>query len=346
LEVYIVKAIGLRIAAVLGAFALAACQSNAYQPVTPAMGAQGPALRTPQKAARTNLYVANASTVTVYRPGSTSVLRKISNVTPTSLGFDKRGDLYVANLPGSGSPVVLVYKAGSAKLVRSITKNVVIPRALAFDSADSLYVGSDFDGVPVYKPYSTNESRLIPVFFPLSLAFDASDNLFVGNTSGPYGGGSPDSVEVFAPGTTVISRTITKGIALPVAVITDSSGNLFAANQSSDDVTVYAPGATSPLRTIHQGIKLPSALAFDRSGNLYVANGGANSVTVYAPGSISVLRTIKSGVVKPKALAIDSAGDVYVANSASVTVYGPKSTSVLRTISSGVSAPVALGFGP
>ncbi len=337
------KAIALKIAALLGAIALAACQSNAYQPLALANGSRG----FDAKLAYPNLYVADASAITVYAPGSTSVHRTIPGVWPTSLGFDKRGNLYVADLPPGGSPVVLVYAAPSSRVLRLIYQDIVIPRALAFDAADSLYVGDDFAGVTIYKPYSTRLTRRISsVFYPLSLTFDASGNLYVGNTSGPYGGGEPDSVVEFPHGATAYSRTIIKGIALPVAVITDASGNLFAANQSSNDVTVYAPGATSPLRTIRKGIKLPSALAFDGSGNLYVANVDANTVTVYAHGSTSVLRTIRNGVLKPKAIAIDTVGDVFVANSTSVTVYARNSTSLLRTISDGISAPVAMGFGP
>ncbi len=337
------KAIDLRIIGLLSVLALAACQSNANQSLTPVTDAQGQGQRVAGKSAPTNLYVANASSVTVYAPGGTSVLRKISKVTPNALAFDKRGNLYVADLRSRG---VLVYAAGSTNLLLYLNHDVAVPRALAFDTANHLYIGSDYSGVAVYNANSTKESRLIPVFYPLSLCFDRSGNLFVGSTTGPYGGGEPDSVEEFAPGAKASSRSIISGIALPTAVIADTSGNLFAANQSNNDVTVYAPGAKSALRTIHKGIDLPSALAFDGSGNLYVANAKGNTVTVYAPGSTSVLRTIHSGIERPKALAFDAAGDLFVADTANVTVYAPGTTSVLRTISKGVSAPVALGFGP
>lgn len=342
------NATGFRIVGMLAALVLAACQSSANQALTPATGVQGMEQRVAAKRAPANLYVANASTVTVYAPGSISVLRTISKLTPTALAFDKQGNLYVGDFPSGAGPEVAIYAARSATLLRSLKQEGSFTRALAFDAAGNLYVGTDFAGVSVYTPSSTTASRLIPVFYPLSLAFDASGNLFVGNTTGPYGGGEPDSVAVVAPGSTTISRQIIKGILLPVAEVTDASGNLFVANQSKNDVTVYAPGAMSPSRTIREGIKLPSALAFDGSGNLYVASSGANTVTVYAPGSTSVLRTIRSGVLAPSALAIDAAGDVYVANKnkGSVTVYAPNSTSLLRTITKGISKPVALGFGP
>jgi DNA-binding beta-propeller fold protein YncE len=80
-----------------------------------------------------NLYVANAgdNDVTVYAPGSTSVLRTISQgvSVPDALGFDGSGNLYVVNYKRR---TVTVYAPGKTSVLRTISQGLVNPRALAF----------------------------------------------------------------------------------------------------------------------------------------------------------------------------------------------------------------------
>ena len=145
----------------------------------------------------------------------------------------KNGDLYVAN---AGANTVTVYSRGSTSVLRTISKGVRYPNALAFDRSHNLYVANNFisyghEGtVTVYAPNSQSVRRTIAqgVNAPNALAFDGSGNAYVANT------GTPDFPE--------------------------------------STVTVYAPGSKSVSRTISQGVHVPDALAFAGSGNLYVAN--------------------------------------------------------------------------
>ncbi len=270
-----------------------------------------------------NLYVTNAgcpvscspyvpSTVTVYAPGKTSVLRTISQgiYVPTALAFDGSGKLYVANYgceSSSCSPsvpfAVTVYPAGKTSLLRTIYQGVSYPRALAFDTSGNLYVLDHIDWVSVYAPGKTKVLRTISqgVVDPWAMAFDRSGNLYLGNAS---------NVTVYAPGKTKVLRTISRGINDLIALALDRSGKLYVGSvsnphsKSNPHVTIYVAGKIKLLRTISQGISCPNALAFDPSSNLYVANClPDNNVTVYAPGKTSVLRTISKGVDLPEALA-------------------------------------------
>jgi hypothetical protein len=203
-----------------------------------------------------NLYVANDGctfssckpiappTVTVYAPGSTKVLRTIKKGmdNPAALVFDGSGNLYVANdgCPASScrhvvGSTITVYAPGSTKVLRTITKTVDQPFALAFDGSGNLYVANyGVNTVTVYAPGSTKVLRTIEkgVDRPDALAFDGSGNLFVANYPCRFA----------------------------------------SCRNMASSVTVYAPGSAKVLRTISQGVASPLTLAFDLSGNLYVAN--------------------------------------------------------------------------
>jgi sugar lactone lactonase YvrE len=335
----------LRCTAFLSIGCLAACQAPGGQNVAPTQATQTSSQRSSARKATPNLYVADASAITVYAAGGTTVLRTIAPVTPTALAIDPAGNLYVANVPSGAAGVVSVYAARTTTPLRTIS-DVQQPHALAIDSSGSLCVADYYGGVRIYSPESTRLVRALKVFFPVSLAFDASQDLFVGEIPGPYGGGQAAKVQMYDAGATTAARTITNGIGAPAALAFDASGNLYVANQNKNSVTVYAPDSRAPLRTIVQGIHAPRALVFDRAGNLYVANSGSNSVSVYARASTSVLRNIRDGVRGPAALALDAGGNLYVANAGSVSVYAAGTSSLLRTIRQGVRAPLALAFGP
>jgi hypothetical protein len=83
--------------------------------------------------------------------------------------------------------------------------------------------------------------------------------------------------------------TITAGLNQPAGITTDTSGNLYVANESS--IAVFAPGGTSPMRTITTGVNAASDVAVDAGGNMYVTNNGGDSgqqwINYYPAGSTS-----------------------------------------------------------
>ena len=287
-----------------------------------------------------DLYIANdgckfpsckpiaSSTVTVYAPGTITVLRTIAKGVdnPAALAFDGSGDLYVANVgcPTASSckhiepSTVTVYAPGSTKVLRTIAEGIDQPDAEAFDASGNLYVANyETNSVTVYAPNSTKVLRTIEngVQGPDALAFDGSGDLYVANYPCQFAScrNVPSSVTVYAPGSSKVLRTISQGVTSAFALAFDRSGNLYVANNANGNVTDYAPGSTKLLHTIEKGVAVPNALAFDRSDNLYVGNGGcgpdscnrseAPTITVYAARSVKLLHTIKKGVAGPAALA-------------------------------------------
>jgi sugar lactone lactonase YvrE len=324
---------------------LGGCSSPQVQPIVPRAFAPGsgahrsPAHSKPFK----NLYVANASNVTIYEP-SGAVLRRISRVEPAALAFDSKGNLYVANDTRSNSSV-LVYRPGTTVISRKITQSVRFPRTLAIDRSGQLYVANSYFSVGVYAAGSRTLLRKLKSFFPISIAFDAADNVDVGSSSGPYGG-SNSQVAVFAHDSSKMLRTIVTGISDPQSLAFDTRGTLYVADANLNVVAAYPQDATEPLRKITNGVRRPTALSFDASGNLYVANNASSTITVYAPGKSKPLRTIASGISGPTTLILDASGTLYVANRQTVTVYAPGSSSPKLKIRKGIDVPVALALGP
>jgi YVTN family beta-propeller protein len=65
----------------------------------------------------------------------------------------------------------------------------------------------------------------------------AQQNLYVANSGN-------NTVTVYAAGGTSVLRTISEGIAAPIALAFDNSANLYVANRGSSTITEYASGGS------------------------------------------------------------------------------------------------------
>jgi sugar lactone lactonase YvrE len=201
---------------------------------------------------------------------------------PTRLGVDAAGDLYVANFsenavqmyvpPYSAGPNA-TYKGGfygpvavaigtdgwvyvsdyaDGLLVefaphRTKPSHVISPpgrvNGLALDANDDLFVAYEsytgFSGVLKFAPHSTTGKDLgIRVGFAGDLTFDSSGNLLVTDEQ-------VDSVNVYPPGATTPSQTITDGFLNPIAIAFNGRRNrLYVADWGALDVEgITYPGA-------------------------------------------------------------------------------------------------------
>ncbi|HTA39044.1 MAG TPA: hypothetical protein VK760_08215 [Candidatus Acidoferrales bacterium] len=185
-----------------------------------------------------------------------------------------------------------------------------------------------------YASWSTSPILTIPssagIANPFTMKVDASGNLYEANLVG----GTMGSLNVFAPGTTVASRTIS-GLSGPdVGLAIDQAGDIFVTEAVGGvDVKEFTPaGGNTPSRTLSSttsptGINTPAGLAIDAAGNLYVANnGGSIGVSVFAPGtSTTPSFAFNTGTNKPYYTVFDAAGNLYVSNYGGndVTEYSP-----------------------
>ena len=149
---------------------------------------------------------------------------------PTSLAFDKSGDIYVAN-------GVAPYPFGNSPYTNTIVKF----------SPDLTYLGD----------FATNLDK------PWGLAFDQAGNLFVSNSG-------DDIIYKFTPEGACTFFAIADGLSNPKGLAFDIAGNLYVANAGNGTIqkftpegfgTVFASGLNAPTSiAIQPGLKLWATL--------------------------------------------------------------------------------------
>lgn len=284
------------------------------------------------------LYVAlntKLGEVAVYNGSGPQPIRTITRAIdgPTALAVDSTGKLWVANYKAVENNAVTEYAAGTSAFVRGFLNGNNGPDAIAADAFGDVAVANTNYYYPNVAVYPNGLDISNHVDDPVALAYDASRNLYVANGSG--------SVTVYAASGKLV-RTIDNGHIQPQALAIDPSQNLYVAGwfDYTPQVQVYAPGKTTPSASITQGIDSPVSVAFAR--DLYVANcpscgygsstQAVDSVTVYAPGGTKPIRTLTIGFDIPRQLATDKSGNLYVMGTASIAVYAPGASKPSRII--------------
>jgi hypothetical protein len=117
---------------------------------------------------------------------------------------------------------------------------------------------------------------------------------------------------IFSPGA---QSALGGGFSQPYGVATDSSGNVYLADQANNAVKKIPSGCASSscVLTIGGGFSLPYGVAVDGAGNVLVADNGNNAVKKILPGCTS--STCVSTVVPvggPVGLTVDGDGNIFV----------------------------------
>ena len=177
-----------------------------------------------------NLFVSNVTnfTVTEYPKGSTTwSLRFTGLAYPTNVTVDSKGEVYIPDLTGNK---VVEFPKNSTRSKRTIT--VEHPQGVAVDASGNLFVsynGASSGQVNEYAPGSTTGTNLgIVLLFAGGDAEDSAGNLLVDDQSAP-------AVDVFPPGATTPSRTITASLQDPFRMSLDKgSQHLYVADPGGE----------------------------------------------------------------------------------------------------------------
>jgi hypothetical protein len=276
-------------------------------------------------------------------PGSISAIGSgFSN--PQGIAVDSAQNVYIAD---AGANIVLVYPVGSSTGT-PVGTGLVGPTSVALDSAGNLYIADSGNGrvvgVPNINGTLTSSAQTVVINSyniidskgvitsqnlgtDIGIGIDLNNNMYVADSA---------NKQVLRLGTVagVPSSSATSLVGLdsggnpiftaPIAVATDSTGNLFIADTTANTVTeiTYYGKQTLPIGT---GYSHPSGLATDASGSLYVADSG-NGRLLKIPFESPIFNTndqyaVGAAIVAPYGVALDGSANLYVVDSANPNAY-------------------------
>ncbi|MDA8277259.1 MAG: hypothetical protein M0Z45_03545, partial [Actinomycetota bacterium] len=235
---------------------------------------------------------------------STTTRNIASIYNPTSLAFDKTGNLYLANSDtGTGGSYGSVVEFSSTQISNQVQGSKI-------------------------SPTPTNQYANAAIGFPTSIAFLKSGELAVSNIGNtPYNignstfGGSIQLLNLPLRPNAIYSE--------PYAITSDSAGDVWIADYVLNTIDEYTPkdiATNSPPSVIlsSQSVTFPNSnetiaslngpdgLAFDASGNLWVSNFTGNNIVEFAKNSL--------GTSNPKPIAIYT-DDTNTPNAAAQNTY-------------------------
>lgn len=185
------------------------------------------------------------------------------------------------------------------------------------------------------------------VLFVSSASVQATDLLYVTlsnntivryNTTGTNGATIAATVAVFA----------NSNLNVPVGLAFDSSGNLYAANNSGSTISKFnSAGVYQSAGSIGStNLNFPNGLAFDSSGNLYAANNFGNTISKFdSNGTLLATIGTTNNLNGPVGLTLDSSNNLYVANNGTSTIFKFNSAGVYQSTGSIGSANLSSPYG-
>jgi sugar lactone lactonase YvrE len=245
---------------------------------------------------------------------------------PSAIAVDAAGSTYVADKTTGD-----IYKNGGTT---PIATGFSSPTAIVVDGAGNLYVGDSGNNRIAEVPYTgTGYGTAATVYSGLSgptgLGIDAAGNLYVADSGNDRvlllasGGGLPPGSNVsYIGGSVTSSGSLDTGFTKPVAVASDSLGNVYVADSGEIFQVSVTNGVTTP---VAQGLGTAAAVAVDPGGNVYYADSQTKTITRLpnvggsVTGSGSTILS-PSVVPVPTGIAFDSSGNLYAVDTTDAVV--------------------------
>jgi sugar lactone lactonase YvrE len=255
-----------------------------------------------------DLFALSGYEIFKYTPDGTKTTFATLSKTPSSLAFDRAGNLFVAD---SGESIL---RFGAERTQSTFASGLTEAGNLACDAAGDLFVG---DGVDFLILKFTPNKRRITVATNVEserMVFDPSGNLLV------PAHGEQKILKITPDGVTSVLVT---GIAYPFAPAVDSSGNLFV---HGDPATIYKITPDGKKSAFATGVNIDVWNAIcDRVGDLFLANRNGDSILKFTPdGKQTTFGTMEA----PDEMVFDKAGNLFVQNEFAIYRFDPSGNKI------------------
>jgi DNA-binding beta-propeller fold protein YncE len=245
----------------------------------------------------------------------------------------------LASCPAFGRPTTAKVRLPAASHRGWMSSNANIQDPWLYVAGFNNGVVSIFDVANLGHRKATLIGQITGIPEPAGMRLDANGNLYVATYDN-------NTVEVFPPGATAPTLTLSQGLNEAVDVAVDASDNVYVSSRNPPQITIFPPGSTTPSAVITSSlIAHPMALAFDNAGNLYAADFNTG-VSIIPAGSHQPALLPLRNVERALGIAIDPIDDnlfafVSFAGSAGshVVVYKPGHNQTHRYL----NAPDAAG---
>jgi hypothetical protein len=147
-----------------------------------------------------------------------TVINTISGLSTSSgMAFDSAGNLYIANLNGSGAGQGFITRITPTGVQSTFAAGLNYPTWLTFNSAGDLFVsnGGSFDSITEIAPDGSESLFASELNNPNAIVFDQAGDMFVGDEGGDITEFAADGTQsIFATG--IIPTSLAFDEALPV----------------------------------------------------------------------------------------------------------------------------------
>lgn len=297
---------------------------------------------------------------------------------PSGIAIDASGTIYVCDTANSTlrritASASVSTLAGSAPVVGAADGSAALstfnnPTGIAADALGNLYLVdtsnsvvreitpsasvSTLAGTPGVLGSANGSGAAASFYYPQGVATDGAGNIYVADTSS-------DTIRRITASGQVTTLAGTAGVAggvdatgaaasfnSPVALATDSAGNVYVADSFNSTIRKITPGgvvstfagtsgATGSTDATGAAARFlfPAGIAIDAAGNLYVADSFNNTIRKITPGAVVSTVAGTAGIAgssdgagsaarfyHPTGITIDAAGNLYVADTRNSTI--------------------------
>ena len=238
---------------------------------------------------------------------------------PNGLAVDSQGNVYIAD---SGNNAVRKWTASSQQVSPLVSSGLSNPTGVAVDGLGNVYIADRANRqVKQWSPGTQQITVLASLANANSVAVDGNANVYWSAVDPAIQEWSAASPMVNAGEGNQVTTLLTAGLAGPVGIAADGTGNLYIADQNATSVLRWDASTRQLTQLASAGLTQVTGVGLDGSGNVYItdrnihiANGSAIRKWSPVTQQLSTVPVPSGTLNGPQGVTADGNGNVYVAD--------------------------------